>query len=231
MKAQPRAESLASAKVPRVDVRVVLFSVSRGRLWVALNQSRAVPGLPRVRLEPGVSLDMAATRILGAHLAVAERYIEQLYSMAHGEGADWTVAVSYLGLAAADDAGPPAIAGVWWDAVNLPEMDEKDRMIVDYALLRLRAKLGYTTIAFHLLPLCFSLSDLQQVYEAVLDRGLDKRNFRRRVHAEGFLEATGATRREGSHRPARLYRFRAAHAAETYLTPPWAESGEPGGAG
>ena len=70
-------------------------------------------------------------------------------------------------------------------------MNPVDRMIVDYALLRLRAKLGYTTIAFHLLPPSFSLSELQNVYEAVLDHQLDKRNFRRRIHAAGVLEGTG----------------------------------------
>ena len=51
----------------------------------------------------------------------------------------------------------------------------------------------------------------------MLDREVDKRNFRRRIHAAGVLEGTGDTRREGSHRPARLYRFRALHDAETYL--------------
>jgi len=63
---------------------------------------------------------------------------------------------------------------------------------------------------------------LQNVYEAVLDREVDKRNFRRMIHTAGVLEGTGETRREGSHRPARLYRFRATHDAETYLTPAWA---------
>ena len=114
------------------------------------------------------------------------------------------------------------------DVGNLPEMNPVDRKIVDYALLRLRAKLGYTTIAFHLLPPSFSLSDLQIVYEAVLDHEVDKRNFRRRIHAAGVLEGTGVTRREGSHRPARLYRFRAGHDAETYLTPGWAFGTEQG---
>jgi 8-oxo-dGTP diphosphatase len=106
-------------------------------------------------------------------------------------------------------------------------MNQVDQMIIDYALFRLRAKLGYTTIAFHLLSPSFSLSELQTVYEAVLDRRVDKRNFRRRIHAAGVLEATGETRREGSHRPARLYRFRAVHDAESYLTPAWATTADP----
>jgi 8-oxo-dGTP diphosphatase len=99
-------------------------------------------------------------------------------------------------------------------------------MIVDYALVRLRAKLGYTAIAFHLLPPSFTLSEVQTVYEAVLGREVDKRNFRRRIHAAGLLEGTGESRREGSHRPARLYRLRTIDHAETYLTPTWAAQPE-----
>ena len=117
--------------------------------------------------------------------------------------------VTYLALALASAGGPPLNSAAWFNAAKVPAVNQVDRMIVDYALFRLRAKLGYTTIAFHLLPPSFSLSELQTVYEAVLDREVDKRNFRRRIHAAGVLEGTGETRREGSHRPARLYRFRA----------------------
>lgn len=187
-----------------------------------MNQPGEPPRLAQGHPNPEESLDSAATRVLADQLDVEERYIEQLYSLSQGAPEDWTVAVTYLGLAAADDGGPPRTSGVWLDVANLPTLETVDRRIVEYALLRLRAKLGYTTIALHLLPRSFSLSELQQVYEAVLDRTLDKRNFRRRIHAGEFLEATGATRREGSHRPARLFRFRAAHDADTYLTPAWA---------
>jgi 8-oxo-dGTP diphosphatase len=223
-------EPLPRFAMPRVDVRVVLFSVSDGRLWVAMNQTQGSPRLPSSQPRPEESLDAAAARVLSEHLNVEERYIEQLYSISQGAWEDWTVAVTYLGLASANADGPPPTSGQWFDVARLPALAPDDRMIIDYALMRLRAKLGYTTIAFHFLPPCFSLSELQQVYESVLDRTLDKRNFRRRIHAEGFLEATGATRRDGSHRPARLYRFRAAHDVETYLTPAWATDGERRGA-
>jgi 8-oxo-dGTP diphosphatase len=99
-------------------------------------------------------------------------------------------------------------------------------MIGDYALLQLRAKLGYTAIAFCLLPASFSLSELQNVYEAVLDYRVEKRNFRRKMQAAGVLDGTGGSRREGSHRPARLYRFRASQDAEANVTPGWATGPE-----
>lgn len=211
---------------PVVDVRVVLFNVSDGELRVALRQKGARWSLPRAAPVAEESLDAVADRVLAVQVGGEEQYLEQLYSISQGLPRDWTVSVTYLGIALADIESQPQSAARWFSAGQLPEMDSIDRGIVEYALLRLRAKLGYTTIAFHMLPAEFSLSELQAVYEAVLGRQLDKRNFRRRINAAGFLEATGATRREGSHRPARLYRFRAAHDAETYLTPVWAVDSE-----
>ena len=213
-------------RVPRVDVRVVLFTVSDGRLLIALQERGACQALPRGSPTLAESLDATGTRILTNDVGIAERYIEQLYSISHRSEGVWTVTVTYLALALASTGGPSPNSAAWFDAGRLPTLNQFDGMIADYALFRLRAKLGYTTIAFHLLPPSFSLSELQTVYEAVLDREVDKRNFRRRIHAAGVLEGTGENRREGSHRPARLYRFRAVHDAETYLTPAWATGSE-----
>lgn len=145
-----------------------------------------------------------------------------MYSLAIEDAAAPAVLISYLGIAEAGGSSLGVPEAAWHRILAMPEVSQADARIVEYALVRLRAKLGYTTIAFHLLPSTFSLSELQQVYEIVLGRGLDKRNFRRRIQSAEILDATRETRREGSHRPARLYRFRAVHDAETYLTPPWA---------
>ena len=79
--------------------------------------------------------------------------------------------------------------------------------VVDYAVRRLRSKLDYTNVAYSLLPRQFTLSELQQVYEAILDRELDKRNFRRRMLSLGIIKPAGGTRMEGAHRPAQLFTF------------------------
>ena len=81
-------------------------------------------------------------------------------------------------------------------------------------LNRLRGKLDYTTIAFNLLPKQFTLRELQRVYEIILHRKLDKRNFRKKILSTGILEDTGAKKMEGTHRPARLYRFNPAAEAK-----------------
>jgi 8-oxo-dGTP diphosphatase len=213
-----------------IDVRMVLFSIQQGELWVALVHANDFWELPSVTLKPSESLDAAALRALQEGLGAEYRYIEQLYSLAIDNAPEPSVLVAYLGIAEAVDPRLSAPGATWQRAISLPVLPDMDARIIEYALVRLRAKLGYTTIAFHLLPMTFTLSELQQVYEIVLGRELDKRNFRRRIQSADILEATKETRREGSHRPARLYRFRSAHDADTYLTPVWATApdGEPG---
>ena len=196
-------------RAPNVDVRVVLFAISAGRLSVALEERDQFRSLPRGGPSPGESLDATVSRILANQLGIPEWYLEQLYSLSQASDGEWTVSVTYLGLTTGGPAALQRSTTVWIDAGSIPDPNPVDFNIIQYGLVRLRAKLGYTPIAFHLVPPSFSLSELQHVYEAVLNPELDKRNFRRRIHAAGILEATGATRREGSHRPARLYRFRA----------------------
>jgi 8-oxo-dGTP diphosphatase len=222
-----REASPSPDRLPRVDVRVVLFTVKDGRLLIAIQGHGGCPTLPRSIPTLSESLDVTGTRILAEDVGIAERYLEQLYSISHNSEGDWTVSVTYLALALASAAGPALNSAAWFEAGAHPELNPVDCMIVDYAVLRLRAKLAYTTIAFHFLPPCFTLSELQSVYQAVLDREVDKRNFRRRIHAAGILEGTGNSRRDGSHRPARLYRLRADHDTEAFLTPAWATHGLP----
>ncbi|MGH8335230.1 MAG: NrtR DNA-binding winged helix domain-containing protein, partial [Gammaproteobacteria bacterium] len=67
-------------------------------------------------------------------------------------------------------------------------------------------KLTYTNIAAHLLPPSFTFAELEELYASVLERPLDRRNFRRRIMASGLLCPLGRVR-HGAHRPASLYSF------------------------
>ena len=79
--------------------------------------------------------------------------------------------------------------------------------ILGLAVKRLRGKLDYTPVGFQLLPVEFTLRELQQIHEAVRCEELNKDSFRRRMLASGLLEATGARESDVSYRPAELYRF------------------------
>lgn len=78
--------------------------------------------------------------------------------------------------------------------------------IIAYAIERLRGKVNYTDIALHLMPKLFTLTELQQVYEVILDKELLKAAFRRKV-ADLVTETDHYTENAG-HRPSRLFRRR-----------------------
>ena len=79
--------------------------------------------------------------------------------------------------------------------------------ILGMAVKRIRGKLDYVPIGFQLLLPRFTLRQLQEVHETILDRPLNKDSFRRRMLASGLLEATGEREEDVGHRPAELYRF------------------------
>ncbi len=87
------------------------------------------------------------------------------------------------------------------------------KKIIDYALQRLKYKLEYTTVAFQLLPKEFTLTELQQVYEVIFGKPIDKRNFRKKILSLGLIKDTKKTKRDVAHRPAKLYSFTKEHTA------------------
>ena len=198
-----------------VAVIVVIFTVEAGRLQVLLIKRSEKPhkddwSLPGGRLNEGESLLEAATRRLEIETGVKDVFLEQLYTFSNLDDAE-SVAVAYWALVdrpsvrlARRDEWQPA----WCDTGELPELAFHNDDVIAYALGRLRNKLAYSNVTYSLLPEEFSLSQLQQTYEAILSRPLDKRNFRKRILSLGILEPTGRHAGEGRHRPAQLYRFR-----------------------
>ena len=155
------------------------------------------------------SLEACASRTLAANTGLAEIYLEQLFTFGQLERDPRrrVIAVAHYALLPADRAAAlPTDAGLEWFQVDgLPPLAFGHDAIVAQATRRLRAKLGYSTIALQLMPQAFTLSELQCVYESILGRPLDKRNFRKQVLGMECLLATGRKRRQGSHRPVMLY--------------------------
>jgi 8-oxo-dGTP diphosphatase len=203
-----------------VAVDVVIFSV-RGEELVALLVRRAAEpfargwALPGGFLRPGEALDAAARRELQEQTGVADVYLEQLYTF--GEPArdprERVLSVSYFALLPFErarlSASAHAAEAAWHPVADLPALAFDHAAILEYARLRLRWKLEYTNAVYSLLPERFSLSEIQRVYEIILQKPLDKRNFRKWLRGTGLVEATGQVRRSGAHRPAQLFRFQA----------------------
>jgi len=90
---------------------------------------------------------------------------------------------------------------------QLPQMAYDHKKIARYAIDRIRKKIEYTNIVYSLLPDEFTFTELQKTYESILDKKLDKRNFRKRISALNIIEKTDNKTVGQAHRPATLFRF------------------------
>lgn len=201
----------------RVTVDIVIFTVRERTLQVLLVR-RGVPpfegqyAIPGGFILEGESLEQAAKRELQEETGVRDVFLEQLYSF--GDPArdprGRIITVAYYALISSERnslaAGSDASEARWFLMSELPALAFDHKQILDYAVERLRNKLEYTTVGFQLLPEKFTLGELQSVYETILGRRLDKRNFRRKIALLGVLKPLREWQRAGR-KPARLYRF------------------------
>ena len=164
--------------------------------------------LPGGWLDVAEGLDAAASRTLEETTGLAPSFLEQLYAFgAVDRSPSRVVSIVYWALIRPDEIPDESVENVsWFDAASLPALAFDHNQIVDYALWRLRNKVGYSRIAHGLLADEFTLAELREVYESILGRRLDPANFRRQVENSGTLIPTDSFR-TGSHRPARLYRY------------------------
>lgn len=218
-------EASLKCGVFRVSTDVVVFAI-RGEAFQVLLRRRdpddpagaTVWALPGGDVGASESLDDCAGRTLAEQTGMRDVYLEQLYTFGEPERRrdHRTVSVAYYALVSGDrsDGVEAARLGHWCDIDRLPALYLDHERIILVARERLVAKLEYSTIAFQLMPEYFTLSELQQVYETICDRSIDKRNFRKRILALDHVEPTDEKRRHGSHRPARLYRYTARDAIQ-----------------
>ena len=164
--------------------------------------------LPGGWLDIAESLDAAASRTLAETTGLAPSFLEQLYAFgAVDRSPTRVVSIVYWALVREDVSFTATQENVaWFEVADLPQLAFDHNEIVDYALWRLRNKVGYSRIAQGLLADEFTLAQLREVYESILGRRLDPANFRRQVETSGNLIPTDRFR-TGSHRPARLYRY------------------------
>jgi 8-oxo-dGTP diphosphatase len=201
----------------RVTLDIVIFTVRDGALQIHLVK-RGVPpfkgqfAIPGGFIREDESLEEAALRELYEETGVRNLFLEQLYSFGDPkrDPRGRVITVAYFALISSGRlslvAGADAAEAGWFSVDDVPRLAFDHKRILDYALERLRSKLEYTTVGFQLLPEKFTLSELQTVYEAILGRHLDKRNFRRKIALLGILKPLHEWQRTGR-KPAQLFRF------------------------
>ena len=209
---------------PALSVDVVIFRLQTERLETLLIKRGQPPfkgkwAIPGGFVHPNESLDEAARRELQEETALQDVYLEQLYTFGDPkrDPRGRVVTVAYFALISANaiaTAGDDAAEVGWYAVDDLPDLAFDHRTIVDYALRRLRYKLEYTAVGFQLLPIEFTLSELQTAYQIVLGELLDKRNFRRRILEANVIEETGRSTSGKVGPRAMIYRYRTDAVAE-----------------
>lgn len=205
---------------PIVTADVALFTVIDDTLRVLLLQRKNDPqagawALPGKLLEPDaeLSIEHTARRALAAKTGVEIPHLEQV-SVLSGPSRDprgYSVGVFFYALLPVDKAhavaGEKATDVAWSDVAHLKRPIAFDhREMIELATTRLRQKVEQLVLPLHLLPVKFTLTQLQRVCEAVMGKRLDKSSFRRRLRSEKTLVEVAGEFERGANRPAQLFR-------------------------
>lgn len=201
-----------------MTVDCVVFGLDDEDLKVLLIQRDLEPfagrwALPGGFVHVGEAPEDAARRELQEETSVSDVFLEQLYTFGEPgrDPREHIVTVAYYALVNLSDhkiqAATDARQAAWFAIDDVPELAFDHDRILKTAHDRLRGKVRYQPIGFNLLPEKFALRQLQNLYEKVLDRKLDKRNFRKKILSMGILRELDEVETDVAHRAARLYSF------------------------
>ena len=209
-----------SYEYPRAALTVdcVVFGLDDDDLKVLLIQRDLPPfegkwALPGGFVRLDETLEESARRELQEETGIENVYLEQLYTVGElkRDPRERVVTVAYYALVKLSDhqvqAATDARNAAWFAVEDVPPLAFDHQKILEMAHERLRGKVRYKPIGFELLPARFTLRQIQHVYEVVLDRQLDKRNFRKKFLSMDILVELDEVETDVAHRAARLYRF------------------------
>lgn len=203
---------------PALTVDCVVFGMDDEDLKVLLIRRHGQPHAGRWALPGGFvnideGLETAALRELQEETGVERVYLEQLFTFGDvdRDPRGRVVSIAYYALVKLNDhrvrAATDAREAAWFAVWGTPSLAFNHQQILQVALARLKGKVRYQPIGFELLPAKFTLTQLQRLYETILERGLDKRNFRKKILAMDLLVELEEVEQDVAHRAARLYRF------------------------
>lgn len=203
---------------PALTVDCVVFGLDDDDLKVLLIRRDLEPfkgkwALPGGFVRIDETVDEAARRELAEETGVTKVFLEQLYTFGglDRDPRERVVSVAYFAVVKLSDhrvrAATDAREAAWFSASDLPGLAFDHEEIAGKALDRLKGKVRYQPIGFELLPPKFTLRQLQRMYEQILERPLDKRNFRKKVLGMGLLIEQDEVEQDVAHRAAKLYVF------------------------
>ncbi len=203
---------------PALAVDIVVFGYQAGELFLLLIERGVEPfkgewALPGGFVKLDETLEQAALRELSEETGVKNVYLDQLYTFGavDRDPRGRVISVSYFALVKASRhhlrATTDAAGTKWFSISKIPSLAFDHKKIVKLALGRLQRKILYEPIGFKLLPTNFTLTELQSLYEAILGRKLDKRNFRKKILSFGVLRELKKKLENVPHRSPSLFEF------------------------
>jgi 8-oxo-dGTP diphosphatase len=200
---------------PAVAADIAVFTLRDGKLAILLIRRGAPPfegqwALPGGFLQPDEDLDACARRELGEETGLESAIVEHFgnFSAPDRDPRERIISVAYLALISSErvvlKAGSDAADARWFAVHQLPDLAFDHATITEQALESLRSRLFSRGLLLALLPRRFSLSNMQEAFEAVVGERADKRNFRKKVEAARLVRETEEFE-HGRHRPARLF--------------------------
>ncbi|MDB5194474.1 MAG: hydrolase [Parcubacteria group bacterium] len=214
---------------PSITADVVVFTIEDSLLKVLTVKRADEPfkgtrALPGGFILPGSDSMGTARRILKEKAGLEGIYMEQLYTFddPKRDPRGSVVSVAHFALVHRDaislETSSHTQDPTFTPLKHTGTLAFDHKKIIEYAYERLRGRLEYTNIAQSLLPKEFTFSELQNVYETIFSKKLDKRNFRKKIERLGLIKATKKKIKRGRQRPALLYTF-ASGKAESFKNP------------
>ena len=204
-----------------VALDIALLTLGEHHLHVLLRRAEARRWeLPWTFVDATESLAVTAAKLARASLGTRPGWLQQVVALDSGKRhpAGPGLSVAYTGVVAAglsrvgeSDQEEGELA--WFPIDRLPSLPPRQRAAIDEAMLSIRTRFDLTPIAFKLLPERFTLTELQEVYELLLQRTLHKASFRRALHGARLVAPIAEYRSEGRGRPAQLFKYKPAKTA------------------
>ncbi|MCM5663124.1 NUDIX hydrolase [Galbibacter mesophilus] len=202
----------------KVAVDAVVFGYTGNELELLLIQQKYGSeknkwALPGGFLKDEEDLQTGVARELNEETGVNPNYLEQLFTFGsiNRDPRGRVISVSYMALINPKNyvlkAATDASDAKWFSIKELPPLAYDHPEIVKKGLERLKSKIHYQPIGFELLNKEFPFSDLEKLYQTILDKSIDRRNFRKKMLSFGVLEETDKSYKPSSGRPAKLFKF------------------------
>ncbi|MBL6658460.1 MAG: NUDIX hydrolase [Flavobacteriales bacterium] len=191
------------------------------------NKKRTQFAIPGDLIELEEDIDAAASRVLFSLTKLNKLYLKQFKTFGHPKRVqqekdkEWlenfrshpderVITIAYASIVKMEDYNPEASYFAhdvkWTNIDEIPELAFDHNQIVNEAVIFLRNEINHE-VTSELLPRKFTLSQLQELYEIILNEKLDKRNFRKQIMSKGVVEKTNEKQKGVSHKPAELYKF------------------------